>query len=173
MQKSENLFEPKKEEIPYQIDIWVPGLSKPAGSKRGFFNKKTERVIIVDDCKASRPWKTDVKMFAKEVYGGAPILGPVKVIMVFYMQRPKGHRDKRGGIKHSAPTYPITRPDVLKLARACEDALTGTIYHDDSQIVIECLSKIYEDQRGPGVAITIIPLTKELISDRFLPQSAG
>lgn len=144
------------------ILIWVPGLCKPAGSKRGFFNKKSGKVMIVDACAKSRPWKTDVKAFAAAAYQGAPLMGPVEVIMVFYMPRPKGHYNTKGEIKSSAPPYPTTRPDLLKLARGCEDAITGTIYHDDSQIISEYLVKVYESNRGPGVEIYVKETLREI-----------
>jgi Holliday junction resolvase len=145
------------------ISIWVPGLCKPAGSKRGFFNKKSGKVMIVDACAKSRPWKTDVKAFAAAAYQGAPLMGPVEVIMVFYMPRPKGHYNAKGEIKLSSPPYPTTRPDLLKLARGCEDALTGIIYKDDSQIVSEYLVKVYEVNRGPGVEILIRKSEEDII----------
>ena len=36
---------------PQEISFWVPGIPKPAGSKRGFVNRKTGGVIITDACK--------------------------------------------------------------------------------------------------------------------------
>jgi Holliday junction resolvase len=136
----------------------VPGIPAPAGSKKGFYNKKSNRVIIVDDCKRSKPWQSDVKVFARAAYEGPLLRGPLFVEMVFYMPRPKGHYGTGlnvSKIKDSAQPYPIGRPDLLKVSRACEDALTGTIYHDDSQIVVEYLTKLYEADRGPGVEILI------------------
>jgi len=49
--------------------------------------------------------------------------------------------------------YPVFQPDVGKLARAIEDALTSVLYRDDSQIVQEVLEKQYGAQ--PGVAILV------------------
>ena len=46
-------------------------------------------------------------------------------------------------LRPAAPKHPTTRPDVLKLARAIEDSLTGVLWHDDSQIVSEHLRKHY------------------------------
>jgi Holliday junction resolvase len=163
MEESDNNF--LKDDLTGEpgIRVWVPGLCKPAGSKRGFFNKKSGKVMIVDACAKSRPWKTDVKAFATEVYKGPPLMGPVEVIAVFYVPRPKGHYGSgknAAQLKSSAPAFPTTKPDLLKLMRACEDALTGVIYKDDSQIVVEHMFKVYADQRGPGVSIEIIPLDK-------------
>jgi Holliday junction resolvase RusA-like endonuclease len=50
-------------------------------------------------------------------------------------------------LRASAPRYPTGRPDVLKLARACEDALTGVIWRDDAQIVVE---RLYKDWGEPA-----------------------
>ena len=58
------------------------------------------------------------------------------------MLRPKGHFGKRG-LLPSAPIAPIVKPDLLKLARAVEDALSGLVYKDDAQIVREILDKHY------------------------------
>ena len=66
--------------------------------------------------------------------------------MVQYRPRPSNHfgTGKNAGVrKDSAPYFPIVRPDVLKIARGIEDALTGVIYRDDSQIVDEHLMKRY------------------------------
>ena len=158
MNQSGNLFEEppeKKQEPAEHIKIWVPGICAPAGSKKGFYNKKSNRVIIVDDCKRSKPWQSDVKSFAHDAYQGLLLRGPLSVTMNFFMPRPKGHFTGKGQIRPTAPSYPISRPDTLKLARGCEDALTGCVYHDDAQIVVEHLTKQYEQDRGPGVEITV------------------
>lgn len=148
-------FAPKKKDTETFIKIWVPGICAPAGSKKGFYNKKKERVIIVDDCKRSKPWQSDVKAFAHEAYQGPLIRGPLHVIAAFYMPRPKGHFTSKGALRGSAQPYPTSRPDLSKLFRGVEDALTGVIWADDAQVVIQYLNKLYEVDRGPGVEILI------------------
>jgi hypothetical protein len=54
---------------------------------------------------------------------------------------------------------PTAKPDLLKLGRAVEDAMSGIIYRDDSQIVEEALLKHYGDK--PGVDIIIEKITGE------------
>jgi Holliday junction resolvase RusA-like endonuclease len=49
--------------------------------------------------------------------------------------------------------YPISKPDVLKLARAAEDALTGIIWSDDALIVQEHLYKAYD--ATPGLLLSV------------------
>lgn len=109
------------------LSFFVAGISKPAGSKRGFFIPKLKRVIITDDCKTSRDWKTDVKHEAQRQYSGELWDCPIALKLTFVQLRPKGHMRANGAVKESAPRHPIVKPDVLKLARGVEDALTGDV----------------------------------------------
>lgn len=145
------------------IFFTVSGLPKPAGSKRGFAIKKggayTGKVAVIDACKGSRDWKHDVKQAALTYIKGAdfaPLTCPIEVDFVFIMPRPKCHYGtgkNESNLKSSAPFFPAGKPDVLKLSRGVEDALTGIIWKDDSQIVTEKLTKRYGAM--PGVAIKI------------------
>jgi Holliday junction resolvase RusA-like endonuclease len=142
------------------ITFFVQGIAKPAGSKRGFALKKhgvfTGRVVITDDCKTSRDWKTDVKYSARAAYQGALITGAIDVTFTFLVTRPKGHyrTGKNAGLlRDSAPKFPTVKPDLLKLARGVEDAITGIIWRDDCLIVDEHLKKRYADV--PGVRVEI------------------
>lgn len=138
------------------ITFLVHGFPKPAGSKRAFFIRKIARSVVVDACKGSRDWKTDVQHAAREHYNGPLLCMPLKVRFDFFVLRPKSHF--RAGknsalLKPSAPGYPAVMPDVLKLARGVEDALTGILWKDDSLIVHETLTKSYASH--PGVSISI------------------
>lgn len=137
------------------ISFFVAGIPKPAGSKRGFFIKKINRVVIVDACKKSGDWKTDVKFTAANHYSGDPLTCPLHVRFVFFTHRPQSHfRTGKNAalLRDSAPVFPASKPDVLKLSRAVEDALTGIVWKDDAQIVTELISKRYGN---PGVQIEI------------------
>lgn len=138
------------------VTFFVAGIAKPAGSKRGFFIPKINRVVITDACKGSKDWKTDVKHEAQLRYEGELWDCPIHLTLIFTVTRPKGHfksGKNSAFLKDNSPVWPTTRPDVLKLARAVEDALTGIIWKDDSQIVHEVLIKRYGDR--PGVDINI------------------
>lgn len=125
------------------IEFTVHGHPQPAGSKRGFYNQKTKRVIITDAAKNSRPWKAQVADAAAQAMQGRPLLDRAIVArFTFYVPRPKGHYGVRG-VRPSAPMFPAVRPDVLKLARAVEDAISSVCYRDDAQIVAEVLIKRY------------------------------
>jgi Holliday junction resolvase RusA-like endonuclease len=56
-------------------------------------------------------------------------------------------------LKGSAPEWPVARPDALKLARAAEDALTGIVWADDAQIVVERLGKVFGPREGCRVRV--------------------
>lgn len=138
------------------ISFFVAGIPKPAGSKRGFFIPKLKRVIITDANPNSKDWKIDVKHAARSHARAELLTSPLAVRFTFFITRPKSHfgSGKNSGVlKSSAAKYPASKPDVLKLARGVEDAMTGVIYLDDSQIVSERLFKRYADK--PGVLIEI------------------
>lgn len=142
------------------IRITVMGKSQPAGSKQAFVpldkdgnpyrDKSNGRIIVnvVDANPKSKEWKQIVGYTAKRDYRGPLLQGPISLVLRFYCLRCKGHFGtgrNAGIVKDSAPPFPIVKPDVLKLARAVEDALTGVLYEDDAQIVREVLTKEYGD----------------------------
>lgn len=142
-----------------EIRLVVHGTPQTAGSKRAFV--RGGRAIVVDDNAKSRPWKDQVRQYAAAAMNGRELLaGALDVEMHFYVLRPKGHHGAKSlNAKGRANPRPITRPDALKLARAAEDALTGVVYGDDSQIVDEHLHKHYGDP--PRVEIRIRQLAPE------------
>lgn len=145
------------------IYLDIPGKAQPAGSKRGFVNPKTGRVIITDAAAKSRPWKAVVSDYAQQAMGGeAPLEGPLSVRMTFFEMRPKGHFNSKGQLNAQGQRnpFPAKKPDLLKLARAVEDALTGIVYRDDAQIVEEKLVKAY------GTSDHVIVTVKEANAPR-------
>ncbi len=138
------------------IEFFVGGIPKPAGSKRGFYIAKLKRVIITDANPNSKDWKTDVKHAAQEHYDGDLLTCPIALNLTFHVLRPKAHyRTGKNShlLRDSAPNFPAGKPDVLKLARGVEDAITGIIWKDDAQIVSERLFKRYDEI--PGVTVKI------------------
>jgi Holliday junction resolvase RusA-like endonuclease len=131
-----------------KFTLTVYGTPVPAGSKRAVTIGKgsaTERVGVIDANKKAAPWKKEITQTAGRAMaaqGMEMLAGPLEARFTFFRARPKGHVGARG-LKPSAPPYPTTKPDALKLARGVEDALTGVVYLDDSQIVTELLKKRY------------------------------
>lgn len=148
-----------------QVMFYVPGKPQTAGSKRGFVNPKTGGVIITEggdkDVKARKTaWRTDLRAEASKAIEGlegwpAPKDTALYVRFVVVRKRPSDQlRTGRhaGVVKDWALSLrPTTIPDVLKVARAAEDALTSVLWKDDAQIVAERLDKAYGDQVGLDV----------------------
>jgi crossover junction endodeoxyribonuclease RusA len=91
-------------------------------------------------------------------YEGEPLSGPLKLSMEFRLLRPKFHfgsGKNAGQVKASmSGTFPTVKPDLTKLERSTEDALTGILWHDDCQVCKKETCKIYVT-RNPGVLIKV------------------
>ena len=106
------------------------------------------------DSKTLKPWRRRVAANARlAMRGCSPLTGPVELTVTISRCRPKSHFNSRGELKPDAPEYPITRPDTLKQVRAVEDALTGIVWLDDSQVVDHRLVKIFNPT--PKVVISV------------------
>jgi Holliday junction resolvase RusA-like endonuclease len=151
------------------ITITVHGTPAPQGSKR-----HVGRGVMVESSKRLGPWRDAVRadaIYATELFGEwpAPLDGPLLVDMVFTFARPRSHyRSGRNAhlLGARAPRFPVGPPDLSKLARATEDALTDAgIWVDDSRVVAYGrLAKVYpgDDPDAldtPGVVIRVTPLT--------------
>jgi Holliday junction resolvase RusA-like endonuclease len=149
----------------WPIKIVCHGKAQSAGSKKSVPTPKGWR--IVDDNERSKPWQGIVGAAAAEQYGlGKPLTCAVDVEMIFVMKRRKGDFGTGRNaevLKDTAPLQPTGMPDVLKLARGVEDALTGIVWKDDAQIVNESLSKVYGDR--PRVEIRVRPTALTCVRD--------
>ena len=139
------------------VRFFVPGIPAPGGSKRGFFIKSINRVVMTPASTKTKPWMNTVSVFAKEAYHGDLLQGALKLTLEFHLLRPKNHYGtgkKANVLKVSAPMYSTVKPDLTKLERSTEDALVGIIMRDDSQVAVKATRKIYVD-RDSGVMITV------------------
>jgi Holliday junction resolvase RusA-like endonuclease len=124
----------------------VYGQPQTAGSKRAFAFRRHDGSLgasVTDDNAKGAGWKGDVAKAARTVFTGDLLTGALRVSMVFYRPRPKGHFNSSHGLNKAGrdSIAPTTKPDVLKLARCAEDALTGVVWRDDALIVTETLEK--------------------------------
>ena len=140
------------------LRIIVHGEPAPQGSKK-FVGMINGHGMLAESSKKVKPWRQDVvaaAIKAREDAGDfAPFDCPLSVRMVFTLPKPKS-APKRKTI------YAMRKPDVSKLARSTEDALTtAAIWTDDSRVVeYERLAKVYpredpEALTSPGVVIEI------------------
>ncbi len=141
------------------ISFTVTGNPAPQGSKKFVGTTKTGRGLMVESSKKVKPWRMDVKAAAeaaREAHAGmAPLDGPLVVTMVFTLPKPASAPKKR-------TTWPDKKPDLSKLARSTEDAISDAgLWADDSRVVeYERLAKVFpgEDPDAlpvPGVLVRI------------------
>jgi Holliday junction resolvase RusA-like endonuclease len=133
------------------IRFTVFGVAAPQGSHKGFVNRRTGRVIITQDSKRTRPWRDLVALVAQEHAPAVLLDGAIAVRMDFYLPRPKS-LPKR--VEHCTK-----KPDVSKLLRAAEDALTGILWTDDSRIIDAHIRKLYGDPPRVEIEVSETPLT--------------
>jgi crossover junction endodeoxyribonuclease RusA len=134
--------------------ITVYGRPAPQGSKAVVGRDKKGRAILVESSKKVKPWREDVKAAALVAMGspGNGISGPVKVQMIFTMAKPKSAPKRRR-------TWPDKYPDLSKLVRSTEDALTDVgAWEDDARVIELRTAKVFpgEDPRSLGVPGAVI-----------------
>lgn len=136
------------------ITITVHGTPAPQGSKKGFVVGK--RAVLVESSNKVRPWREAVKHAALEQLprGWAPLDGPLVVEMVFTLRKPSSAPKRRR-------SWPDRTPDLSKLIRSTEDALTDAgVWADDARVVscraVKCFPGEDESQQViPGVVIRV------------------
>lgn len=138
------------------ITLTVYGRPAPQGSKRHVGNGR-----MIEMSRHVGNWRDDVRAAALEHLANltglavrtGPLDGPLVVRMVFTIARPAAAKKRLA---------PHTMPDLSKLARATEDALTTAgIWADDARVVeYTRLAKVYpgsdpEALDRPGAYITV------------------
>ena len=139
--------------------LTIHGVAAPGGSKSGFVVPGTRHANLTHASKKTRPWMDRVEWQAREQWEGEPIGKGyyVEVEVTFYLPRPGGHHSKASGKRSTSyRKHPTTKPDLTKLWRSTEDALTGIVWKDDTQVSGSRLYKRYADLVDPCVLINIM-----------------
>jgi crossover junction endodeoxyribonuclease RusA len=150
------------------IEIIVYGTPAPQGSKKFVGTTPEGRGMLAESSKKVKPWRMDVKAAAELVRDAnaslMPLDGPLVVSMVFTLPKPSSAPKRR-------QTWPDKKPDVSKLARSTEDALSDAgLWVDDARVVLyECLGKVFPGEHPlalnfPGVRITVRRLDAPLFN---------
>lgn len=148
------------------LRIVVKGIPAPQGSKTGYpITRKdgTRGVAMVESAgQKLKTWRETVTAYTIQAVRRAKWEARKQAVAVhirFYLPRPQGHWGtgrNEGTMRPSAPTYPITKPDIDKLERAVLDALTkAKALTDDAIVVATTVWKLYADGREPGTFIQI------------------
>lgn len=128
-------------------EIHVSGDPAAQGSKR-LVRLKNGRTVMLENSKRVMPWRKQIAA-AAQALNLRPQEGDVSVSAIVMFQRPLSHFRKDGGLKRNLPARP-GRADVDKLARAILDALTGVAYHDDRQVAILAIERIWREGNAAG-----------------------
>lgn len=149
------------------VSFTVLGTAAAKGNMKAFpFTKKDGKLgaAVTEGTKSSKGWATSVRAAAQQQCDGLFFEdGPIRLTVAIFLPRPK-----------SLPrrvTAHIKKPDCSKLLRNIEDALTGTLWRDDAQIVRLAVAKGYAITQ-PHVRITVsddAPV-EEAITDQDLFQ---
>ncbi len=94
----------------------------------------------------TRNFENSVRVMANPYRPKELLLGPIKIVVDFYMKPPaRGRRE-----------YPTTRPDTDNLIKSVSDSLNGIMWKDDSQIVEIYARKLYDYVNRKGrIVVTI------------------
>src|SRR5699024_7334504 len=109
--------------------------------------------IRLYDPKTTTNYKNLVKWTAKQQWKQKPLECPLVVELDIYRQIPKSTSKKRRKLKNERVIRPVVEPDLSNYVKGIEDALSGIVYKDDSQIVELIARKFYSD--NPRVEIFI------------------
>lgn len=144
--------------------IVVIGIPRPGGGKIGGINRQTGKSFVRPDNPKTEFWRQDVQAAALKQYKGPLLTGPIRMTYSFVFPRPKSHYGtgkNANTLKPNAPYWHTNKPDLTKIIRSTEDALTDIVYKDDSQVCDRDEKKIYTTSlfNKPGVSITIEELT--------------
>ena len=133
-----------------ELDIFVPGRPAPQGSKRHVGQGR----LIESSHQKVDAWRQDVRLGCLAVWDGQPPLdGPLELQVEFVRARPSSAPKRR------TPAA-TTAPDLSKLVRSTEDAITSAgVWADDARVV-RCISskRVAEIGEVPGARIRIYRL---------------
>lgn len=135
----------------------VNGTPAPQGSKRHVGGGR-----LIEVSKRVGPWRQAIVQEAeRRGLDLDPIDEPVRVRIMFMLDRPKSHYTSKGELRSTAPMWPAKTPDLDKLVRSTLDGLTqAAVITDDSRVVELVALKVFDTT--PGAVIQISKPTKEL-----------
>lgn len=93
-------------------------------------------------------FENQLKALSLKYRPSTPLLGPLKLSVVFFIKSPKVKKKKN-------KVYPCVRPDLDNYLKAVKDALNGLFWEDDAQVVLyDQVRKVYTSGI-PKIEITI------------------
>jgi len=135
------------------ISFIVLGEPAPEGSTRAFYIPKAKRTVVTHQNQTELDaWRSRVATEAQNVLNHrewtSDRASAYTVDVDFILPRPPSVPPHRR-------FHPTVRPDVDKLVRAINDALTGILFPDDCQVVSLRVTKDYDEERRPGAYLQV------------------
>lgn len=142
---------------PPRVSFTVIGDPAPQGSKRAFNVGKFEpgkdrKSVMVESSKRVKPWRDAVHAAAFDAKGGQPPMdGPLALTLIFWLPMPTTLS------KRKAAMGPFRKPDLSKLLRSTEDAITTAgLVADDARFVRIVVEKRFVLPAGHcGALVTV------------------
>jgi Holliday junction resolvase RusA-like endonuclease len=142
-----------------RLNFTVFARPEPQGSMKGFVipgkGGRKPRAILTSDNKKLKPYRQELTNTATQELVDlgiqAPFAGkhvPVRLSCKFYLEKPASVAKKRERL--------VVKPDLSKLIRSTEDALTGIMYADDAQIVEGEYAKLYSTPERVEIWVQIL-----------------
>lgn len=136
----------------------------PKGSAKGFAvpmkrdgepvvddaGQRKYRAVVTHDNPNTKEWERTVRTAAQHGRGSGRFFRtePVEIRICFGLSRPASVSTKKRPL-------PTVRPDLDKLVRAIQDAVSGVIYADDAQVVSIRAWKKYVESGPPYAQVWI------------------
>lgn len=151
------------------LTFYVPGTPRPGGSKRSFAYMGKDgkpKAATAPDSKHVKAWMSVVQLVAHEKMrelGLGMTTNPVRVQMEFLYPRPNSHYGTgknaykvKPSVLAASGNAKATAPDLTKIVRSTEDALTGIVWKDDRQVVEQLNRKSWGPIDHHGGALILV-----------------
>ena len=133
--------------IVFDVPLEPKGKGRPRFSRHGKFTK-----VYTDQ--ATLDYEIAIQSCASKAMGSQkPLETPVSVYLHIRVSIPQSYSKKRSEACLSGAERPAKKPDIDNIAKAFLDAMNGTVYLDDTQVVELNIKKIYSAVTGVDVAI--------------------
>ena len=126
--------------------IDIVGVPRAGGSKIAGIGSRSGRLFVRPASPLTAEWRSACSVAANVAFCGTLLTCPLHVEYIFLFPRPKSHfrtGKKASLLRLDAPVFVSCKPDLTKLVRSTEDAMTGIIWKDDAQVVSSTAHKRY------------------------------
>jgi len=103
---------------------------------------------------AFQAYKQRIIEAAQEQYTLAMLRGPIELSILFFRGIPAAAPKRELNRARWVANHIVKRPDLTNYQKACEDALSGIVYTDDSQVLMVHSAKAYAEESCTKIYIT-------------------